>query len=642
MFDFVRQHTKLMMGMLFLLIIPSFVLFGLEGYTNSMKEGGSVVARVAGTEIKQAEWDFAHRNEVQRIMASTPGIDPKLLDSPQAKYATLERMVRDRVLAVTAEKSRLTATDGRLARTLQEDPNIAALRNPDGSLDVERYRMLVGAQGMTPEMFESSVRQQLSTRQVMAPLGESAISAATPADITFGAFFQRREVRVARFPASEFAASLKPTDAELEAWYKEHQTQFRAPEQAKIEYVVLDLDAVKKTMTVNEQDLKTYYEQNMSRLAGQEERRASHILINAPKSASAEERSKAKARAEELLAQVRKAPASFADVARKNSQDPGSAPSGGDLDFFARGAMVKPFEDAAYAMKKGDISDVIESDFGYHIIQLTDVRAPKQASFEAMRPQLEADLKAQQAQRSYAETAEAFTNMVYEQSDTLKPAADKFKLDIRTATVTPVPAAGATGVLVHEKLLAAIFSSDATEKKRNTDAIEIGTNQLVSARVVEHMPARTMAFDEVRARVQAGWTAQRAAELAKKQGEARLAEWKDASKTSSLPAAVVISREDTQQLPPKVVDAALRADPATLPTVVGVDLADEGYAVVRVDKIEPAKPQDASIKNVVRQQYDQAWSTAEGLAYYNLLKERLKVRIDVPAPGPIGDLAAKP
>jgi peptidyl-prolyl cis-trans isomerase D len=638
MFDFVRQHTKLMMGVLFLLIIPSFVLFGLEGYTNSMNEGGTVVARVAGTEIKQAEWDFAHRNEVQRIMASTPGIDPQLLDSPQAKYVTLEKMVRDRVLAVAADKAHLVTTDARLARTLQEDPNIAALRKPDGSLDIERYRMLVGAQGMTPEMFENSVRQQLATRQVMAGLGESSISAQASADATFNAFFQRREVRVARFPATEFTAGLKPTDADLEAWYKEHVAQFRAPEQAKIEYVVLDLDAVKKSMPVNEQDLKTYYEQNMARLAGQEERRASHILIAVPKSASAEAHQKGKARAEELLAEVRKAPASFAAVARKNSDDAGSAVNGGDLDFFARGAMVKPFEDAAFALTKGDISDVVASDFGYHIIQLTDVRAPKRASFEEMRPQLEAEFKAEKAQRSYAETAETFTNTVYEQSDSLKPVADLLKLEIQTATVTPVPAPGATGTLVNEKLLTAIFSADATQNKRNTEAVETGTNQLVSARVVEHQPSRTMVLDEVRARVQAGWIAQQAGLLAKKQGEARLAEWKDTAKTASLPAAIVVSRDEPQQLPPKVLDAALRADPAALPAVMGVDLADEGYAVVRVDKIAPAKPQDDQMTAQVRQQYGQAWATAEGLAYYGLLKDRLKVRLDVPAPGPASDL----
>ncbi len=632
MFDFVRQHTKIMMGMLFLLIIPSFVFFGLEGYTR-MNEGGHVVARVAGSEIKQAEWDFAHRNEVQRMLAQSPNLDPALLDSPQAKYATLERLVRDRVLAAAADDAKLVTTDGRLARALQEDPAIASLRKPDGSLDVERYRLLVGAQGMTPEMFEANVRRQISTRQVMGGVGDSSFGVAAAADATFGAFLQRREVQVAQFPAADFSAGLKPTDAELEAWYKDHVAQFRAPEQARIEYVVLDLDAVKKNTTVNEDDLKTFYEQNNAQLAGKEERRASHILINASRGAPAEERAKAKARAEQLLAEVRKNPASFAEVARKNSQDTGSAANGGDLDFLVRSAIDKPIADAIFGLaKKGDISDVVESDFGFHVIELTDIRAPKAPSFAEMRPKLEAELRTQQAQRQFAEIAETFTNTVYEQSDSLKPVADKLKLSIQTATVAPVPAPGVSGPLANARLLEAVFSADATQQKRNTEAVETGTNQLVSARVVQYDPARTQALAEVQDQVRARWIAQRAAELARQKGEAQLAEWKGQGDKAKLPAAFTIARDDTHQLPAKLVDAALRADPAGLPVLVGVDLAEQGYAVVRVDKIAPARPLPAEAEQQVRQQYVQAWTAAETVAYYNLLKERLKVRMEVAAP----------
>lgn len=632
MFDFVRQHTKIMMGLLFLLIIPSFVFFGLEGYTR-MNEGGHVVARVAGSEIKQIEWDNAHRNEVQRMLAQTPTLDARLLDSPEAKYATLERLVRDRVLAVAADEAHLVTTDGRLARALQEDPAIASLRKPDGSLDVERYRLLVGAQGMTPEMFEANARRQISTRQVMAGVGESAFGVAAAADATFGAFLQRREVQVAQFPAGDFSAGLKPTEAELEAWYKGHMEQFRAPEQAKIEYVVLDLDAVKKNIAVNEDDLKTFYTQNNAQLAGKEERRASHILVDAPKSASADERAKAKARAEQLLAEVRKNPASFADVARKSSDDKGSAAGGGDLDYLARSAIDKPIADAIFGLaKKGDISDVVESDFGYHVIQLTDIRAPKVPSFAEMRTQLEGELRTQQAQRQFAETAETFTNTVYEQSDSLKPVADKLKLQIQTATVTPVPAAGATGPLANARLLEAVFSADATQQKRNTEAIEVGTNQLVSARVVEYSPARTQALAEVQDQVRARWTAQRAAELAKQKGEAQLAEWKTQGDKAKLPAAVTIARDDTHQFPAKLIDAALRADPAALPALLGVDLAEQGYAVVRVDKIASPRALPAEAERQVRQQYAQTWAAAETVAFYNLLKERLKVRMEVAAP----------
>jgi peptidyl-prolyl cis-trans isomerase D len=252
--------------------------------------------------------------------------------------------------------------------------------------------------------------------------------------MALNAYFEKREIQLARFNAADFAAKLTPTDADLEQFYKANEKLFQAPEQASIEYVVLDLDTVKKESDRQpEADLKTYYDQNIQRLSGTEERRASHILIASPKTAPAADREKAKAKAQELLALVKKSPDTFADVARKNSQDPGSAPNGGDLDFFARGSMVKPFEDAAFAMKKGDISDVVESEFGYHVIKLTDIKAPKQRSFEEMKPELEAELKKQQAQKKFAETADAFTNGVYEQSDSLKPVADRLKLEIKSA-----------------------------------------------------------------------------------------------------------------------------------------------------------------------------------------------------------------
>ena len=166
MFDFIRKHTKITMGLLFLLIVPSFVLFGLDGYSQN-QDKSPVVAKVDGQEILQSEWDRAHLREVDKLKTSMPSLDAKLLDSPEAKYATLERLVRDRVLIAAVAKSKLNTSDQRLARELQSNPDIAALRRPDGSLDMERYRQLLGAQGMSPEMFEASVRTDLSTRQVL-------------------------------------------------------------------------------------------------------------------------------------------------------------------------------------------------------------------------------------------------------------------------------------------------------------------------------------------------------------------------------------------------------------------------------------------------------------------------------------------
>jgi peptidyl-prolyl cis-trans isomerase D len=632
MFDFVRKHTKVMMFLMFLLIIPAFVLVGVDGFRDA-SGGTKAVATVASQSITQGEWDQAHKIEVDRLRASMPTLDVKMLESPEARYVTLERLVRERVLAEAAQSSHLNTSDARLARELQQNPTIASLRKEDGSLDIERYRQLAASQGLTPEGFEARVRNDLSVRQVESGIVASAFSPNALADISLNAFFERREVQIARFIPAEFASKVNPTDAELDAFYQANQALFQAPESANIEYVVLDLDAAKKTITINASDLKTYYEQNVERLSGKEERRASHILINAPKDMPAVDRQKAKERAASLLAQVRKAPDSFADSARKNSQDVGSAPSGGDLDYFGRGAMVKPFEDAAFAMKKGDISDVVESDFGFHIIRLTDIKAPKQRSFDDLRASLEAELKTQQAQRKYGELAESFTNGVYEQSEALKPIADRLKLEVKTASnVHRTASPSVTGVLANPKFLAAVFSADSVDKKRNTEALEIAANQLVSARITQYTPARTLPLAEVRTLVRERLVNSRSAELAQKEGVDKLAAWKSDAAAANLPAAVTVSRDQGQTIGGPLLDAALRADASSLPAWVGVDLGTQGYAVVRVNKVLPRAAVAQATAKQEREQYAQWIANAESQAYYQLLKERFNVQMKAQRP----------
>ena len=627
MFEAIRKHSKIVMFLLFLLVIPSFVLVGID--SNYFSEKSPVVARVDGHKITQADWDNAHREETDRIRAQSPNVDPKQLDTPQARYATLERLVRDRVFAAAAQSSHLITSDARLARALQDIPAIAALKRPDGSLDTEAYRSLVGAQGLTPEGFEANVRRELSVSQVMGGVMSTAFATDAAAKLAFDSLYQRREIQVARFNASDYAKQVNPTDADIEAFYKANAQRFQQQEQAAVEYVVLDLDSVRSGIRVNEDDLRTYYKENLTRLAAKEERRASHILINAAKDTPAADRDQAKARAQELLAQVRKSPASFAEVAKKSSQDSGSAPAGGDLNFFGRGAMVKPFEDAVFAMKKGEISDVVESDFGYHIILLTDIKTPRQPSFEELRPSLEAELKQQQAQRKFAEVAEAFTNSVYEQPDSLKPVADSLKLKIQTAEgVTRVPGPGASGPLANPKFLEALFANDSVEGKRNTSAIEVGPSQLVAGRISTYTPTRTLPLQEVSDRARLLLIAEKSAELARKDAEAKKAEWTgNAAPAAGLAPAVVVSRDQTQNLPRAVVDAALRASPDNLPAWVSADLGSQGTAVVKVLRIIPREGVDAQQAAQQRQQLQQWWTTAEGFAYYEMLKERFKVQI---------------
>lgn len=632
MFDFVRKHTKLMMSLMFLLIIPAFLLVGVDGF-RKINGGGATVATVASDSITQEEWDFAHKKEADRIRVSMPTVDPKLLESAQARYATLERMVRDRVMAEAVQSAHLVTSDLQVNRALRQSPEIAALANPDGSLDIERLAPIAATQGLSPAGFVARVRSDLAVRQVEAGVVATAFSSPALADILLNAFFEKREVQIARFSPGDFAAKVNPSEAELEAFYQANQALFKAPEMANIEYVLLDLEAVKKTITLSDTDLKTYYEQNVSLYSTKEERRASQILINTTKAMSPEERAKAKERAQALLAQVRAKPASFADVARKNSQQAETARLGGDLDYFARGAMVKPFEDTVFAMKKGDISEVVETDAGFHIILLTDIKAPKVTAFEALRKELEADLKNQQAQRKYAEAAEGFTNAVYEQSDSLKPIADKFNLELKTASnLQRTRAPGATGVLANPKFLAAVFNDDAVEKKRNTEALEVGPNQLVSARITLHTPARTLPLAEVRANVRERLVASRSAEMAKQEGAAKLAAWKSTPSAANLSASVTVSREAGQTIKGPLLDAALRADTASLPAWVGVDLGGQGYAVVRVNKVLPRTAPDAARAQQERNQYAQLLTNAESEAYYQLLKDRFKVQMKVPRP----------
>jgi len=625
MFDTVRNNSKIMMGLLFLLVIPSFVMFGIEGYSR-FNDRAAEVARVDGQKITQSEWDEAHKREVDRIRAQMPNIDPKLLDSAEARMATLERLLGDRVLAAAAQKQLLITSDARLARELQQSPSIAALRGSDGKLDMERYRQLAASQGMTPEMFENQVRADLSNRQVISPIQASVFATTQQTDAALQAYLQRREIQVHRYGAAEFTSKVKVTDDELHAFYKDHAERFRSLESADVEYLVLDVNSLTSSIQLPEQDVKSYYEQNVQRLSGQEQRRASHVLITAAKDAPAVERKQARTKADELLAQLRKSPKSFAEVARKNSQDPGSAAKGGDLEFFGRGAMVKPFEDAVFAMKEGEISDVVESDFGFHIILLTAIKAPKAPSFESMRPQLEADLRKQQAQRKFAELADSFTNGVYEQSDSLKPVADKLKLTVQQAKgVTRTP--GSVPALANPKLLQALFSDDAVSKRRNTEAVEVAPNTLVSARIANYHSAAVRPFEEVKDAVNRQFVADKSAELARVEGAAQLAAWKSQPAQAQVGAAVVVSRDQPQAQPQALLDEVLRADPSKLPAMIGVDLGAQGYAVARVNKIVPREAQDPQKTGQTRQQFAQLWGQAEAQAYLTALKAQFKAEV---------------
>ncbi|MEO3713551.1 SurA N-terminal domain-containing protein [Roseateles flavus] len=628
MFDFVRKHNRLFQLILLVLILPSFVALGVNGYSNFMDGSNAAVAQIDGQKITRAEWDAAHRQQSERLRQQQPTLDPKLLDSAEARQQSLDALVMERVLQAAVRKQHWQVSDEQLRHVFLTDPQFAALRQPDGSLNAA----LLASQGMNGPMFERRLRDNMAQEQVLRGVMNSAIGSNNLSAQAFDAFFQRREVRLLTLSPAEFAAQVKPADAEIEAYFKDpaNASKFQLPEVAQIDYVVLDVDGLKASVSVAEKDLKDYYEQNRNRYTVAEERRASHILIKADKAAPEAEKAKARARAEELLAQVQKAPASFADVARKNSQDEGSASRGGDLDFFPRGAMVKPFEQAAYALKPGEISKVVESDFGFHIIQLTAVRGGDTKSFDSVRAEIEAEVRKQLAQKRYAELAETFSNTVYEQSDSLKPIAEKLGLSIRSALVQRKPSADAQGPLASAKLLDLVFSKDSLQNKRNTEAVEFGPSQLVAAHVTDYKPARMPAFDDVKAQVSQLLVARQAAALAVKAGTEKLAALKASGDPMSLPEAQTVSRMQPGKFSPKVLKAILQADTSKLPSFVGLEAGDGSYVIAAVTQVLPREGQMADPARAA-QQYAKAWSSAETNVYYKALKAQLKTTIKAPA-----------
>jgi peptidyl-prolyl cis-trans isomerase D len=633
MFEFIRTHQRLMQIVLLLLMLP-FLFFGLESYSR-FREHENVVAKVDGQSITQQEWDAAQRQQMERFRQMFGSqFDPKLFDTPEAKRAVLDNLIAQRVIAAEAVRNHLSIPDQLLQQTILAIPG---LTTADGKFDVERYKSLLAAQGMTPQMYDANLRHDLSVQQVSGAIESTAFAPKTIAERLSDLNDQEREIQEIRFKPADYASQVKITDEMLKAYYDKNIMQFEVPEQVTAQYVVLDLKAVESQISVTDADVKSYYDQNLKHYTEEEQRRARHILIKVDKDASDAERAAAKAKADKLLAEVRKNPSDFARLAKENSQDPGSAQQGGDLGFFDKDMMVKPFAEAAYKLKEGEISDVIRTDFGYHIIQLTGIKPASVKPLDAVKGEIAAEIKKQLAAKKYSDMAEQFSNTVYEQSDSLKPVADKLKLKIETAsdlTRTPNPAIAQTAPFNQPKFLKALFSDDAIKNKHNTDAIEVAPNTLIAGHVLEYKPVTKRPFDDVKAIVRERVTQIEAAALAQKAGEAKLAAAKAAgADASGFGSAQTVSRSKPQDLSSAAFPAVMKADASKLPAYVGVDLNQQGYAVFRINKVMQPPVKDVARRKAEQQQIANTLAQEEMYAYLEALKKKAKVEILVPAGG---------
>ena len=640
MFEFIRTHQRLMQFLLLLFIVPSFALLGVESYTR-MGDESNVIAKVGGQKILKEELDAAQRQQADRLrQAYGTRFDPKMLDNPEARQGILDNLIAQKALSVEAARSRLSVSDASLQQSILQIPD---LQGADGKFDVERYKALLAAQGMSPTMFEAQLRQDLALQQINAAVQNSAFAPKALSTRLSEINEQQREVQEMLFKASDYAAKVKVTDEMLKSFYDNSGSRFETPEQVKAEYVVLNPAAVAAQVTVSDADIKSYYEQNAKRYTTEEQRRASHILITAPKDAPAKERAAAKAKAEALLAQVRKNPGDFAKLAKENSQDPGSAERGGDLDFFGKGMMVKPFEDAAYKLQKGQISDVVESEFGYHIIKVTDIKPGGVRTLEQVKDEIAAEIKKQLAAKKYTEMAETFSNTVYEQADSLKPVADKLGLKIETVSNlgrTPNPALK-DAPYNNAKFLNALFADEAVRNKHNTEAVEVAPSTLIAGHVLSFQPRARRPFDEVKPQIRELVVQQEAMAMAKKAGEAWLADAKGSPPSNGFGSPKLVSRTASAGLDENAFMAVMKADVTKLPSVVGAELPGQGYGVYRINKLAPVAKVDEARRTAEQQQIATALSQQETLAYIDVLKNRAKVKMVHPPVAPADQAPAK-
>ena len=625
MLEFIRTHRRLMQFLLLLIIFPSFAFFGLESYM-SMGDRDPAVAKVAGQEITQREWDAAQARQIERMQQMFGSqFNPAMFDTPEAKMGSLENLVAQRSLSRHVIDNHLTVSDEAIRTTILSIPG---LTDDKGNFDKARYQQLLAAQNLSPETFEASLRQDLAMQQVNAAIQNSAFAPKAVAERIALLNQQKREIQELALGLQGFKSQVKVTDEMLQAFYDKNVSAFAIPDRAKAEFVVLAAPVIEQQVTITENDIKKYYEQNAARYKTDEQRRASHILVKASKDAPAAEKAAAKAKAEKLLAQLAKAPGDFAKLAKENSDDPGSAERGGDLDFFGKGMMVKPFEDAAYALKEGEVSGMVESDFGFHIIKVTAIKPATTLLLSEVKSAIEDEIRRAETGKKFASMIETFSNMVYEQPDSLKPVADKLGLKIDTVsglTRQPNPALAPTAAFNQPNFLSALFSDDAVKNKRNTEAIEISPGIYIAGRVVEYTPASQKPLAEVRAQIEERLIATEAEKLAREAGEKQLAELR-AGGSAEFGATRAVSRTNFNGAPGPVVAAVMKADVTKLPAYVGVPVPGRGYNIYRINSVDNQVADTESLK-AEQDQVNEFLSGQEMAAYLGVVKKRAKAEI---------------
>jgi peptidyl-prolyl cis-trans isomerase D len=605
-FDLVTKYKRVIQVFLGLIAI-TFATWGIESYTQ-FRASRNTVATVEGMEISQREFAEELRRQQDQLRRMYGGaIDPAVLDAPESRRAVLEGLITQRLLAREVGRANMFMSREAVIEAITSAPEF----QEDGKFSAAKYSAYLASRGISDQGNVAELQSRLPLARFAGSISETAIAPRSVASRLAAIEAQKREVSEARISEQQFLPQIKIEEAQVKAHYDAHQADYRVPERVRAEYLVLSAEALARQDPPTEEEVKAAYEARASQFRVDEQRRASHILV------------KTKEEAEKILQELKKNPGRLAELAKKHSQDPGSAEKGGDLGWFGRGMMVKPFEEAAFKLGQNEMQ-VVESEFGFHVLRVTGIQAAKARPYEEVRKELAEELARQKGQRKFAEAAENFSNLVYEQSESLKPAAERFKLQVQQTGWVAKSVHQELGALDNPKLLSALFSSDAIKNRRNTDAIEIAPNTLVAARVLEHQPAAQRSFEEVKGQIAAELRQREASALALKDGQAKLEKLRkgeDAGVKWSAPR--LVSRRDAQGLTVNVLRQVVAADTSKLPAYVGVPIPDGGYALLRISKVieEPVKEGDPQVAARFAQLY--------GAAQYEGMVESLRSRAHI-------------
>lgn len=626
MYDFVDKYKKWLLIAVLILIVPPFALFGIDSYFRNADTGGAL-AKFGDQRISTLEYSQALRQAQDRMREMMQGkADPAVLNSPEVKESVLNDLIEQRVTLAHAFDAGMTVSDAELQKIIV---GIEAFRDETGKFSSERYRQLLSGQGMTPVMFENQIRTSIVLEQVRGAYAGSGFVPDTVVKRLLRIREQEREVSQVVFNPADYLRQVKISAEDVDKFYQENKNDFLIPERVTLEFLMLAQDALDRLVQVSDDEVKQYYQENIERFQSPEERSASHILIAVPAEAGAEEKKKARALADDILGQVKAAPARFGELARRHSSDPGSAERGGDLGAFARGMMVKEFDDAVFSLKTGELAGPVETQYGYHIIRLDEIKAVKTTPLAEVRTQIEEEIRKPKAGKAFAEAAETFNNTVYEQFDSLQPAADALKLTIQKSDWISRAGGNANPLFNNEKLLEAIFSEQVLKNKHNTEAIEVQPNTLVSARVVEYRPPETLPFDEVREDVRQHLTAQKAVEMAEAEGRAALEKLRKGESVKlawTPPRSVTL--QSRQGLHPEGAQAVFGADVGKLPAYSAVGAEQGRYVLYRISKVKDVTAVDPEQEKALGRQLSQMAGDEQFRAYVSSLRERADVKVD--------------